>query len=160
MSDFHIRKAEDSDAASIATLGIQVWLDTYTEGISALCAEFVLHEFTVARVQESIVQHDCWVAVQNELLLGYIVIDPRHVESWGAEVCKLYVQPYWQGKGVGMALLAMAKQNFPQFWLSVYHANVRAIEFYQRQGLSQVGVTDFMLGEQRHENYIFAQAST
>ncbi|WP_027469846.1 GNAT family N-acetyltransferase [Deefgea rivuli] len=159
MNDFQVRRADASDVASIAALGIQVWLDTYTEGVSALCADFVLQEFAVARVQASIAQHDYWVAVQNELLLGYIVVDPSCVAPWGAEVCKLYVQARWQGKGVGVALLAMAKQNFPQFWLSVYHANAKAIQFYQGQGLSQVGKTDFMMGNQRHENYIFALAS-
>ena len=156
MSEFQIRRAEVADVTSIAVLGTQVWLDTYTKGVSALCADFVLQEFAVAQMSERIHKEVCWVAVRNELLLAYLFVDPIDTAPWGAEVSQLYVQAQCQGQGVGAALLNVAKQAFPQFWLSVNCANEKAIQFYRQQGLQQVGETDFMLGEQCHKNFVFA----
>ena len=160
MLDYQIRKATTGDAAQIAALAIQVWLDTYTKGINALCAEYVLHEFTAAKMMVQIAQHQCWVAENQQSLLGFAVIesDANHAEH-GVELLKLYVQPQWQHQGIGRALLAQVQAATPRFFLAVNHENESAIAFYRGLGLQDIGVRDFVLGEQKHQNLLFSWQS-
>src|SRR6185436_2717501 len=55
----------------------------------------------------------------------------------------LFVHPGRPARGVGAALMDLAKALRPHgFGLRVYQANARAREFYRRQGLIELEVTD------------------
>ena len=56
------------------------------------------------------------------------------------EVMKLYVDPFFQGRGIGGQLLeyALAEKRADRFW--VLEKNERAIRFYQRHGFRSCGV--------------------
>ncbi len=51
----------------------------------------------------------------------------------------LFVAPYCQGQGIGSQLLRLAKKMRPQFSLTVYAKNTRAVAFYRRAGLALDG---------------------
>lgn len=79
---------------------------------------------------------ETWVAEHDGDLLGYLVLDPEWLDS-------LYVQPGLTGRGVGSALLDLAKGLRPDgFGLWVFESNVRARRFYERHGLVAVRRTD------------------
>jgi diamine N-acetyltransferase len=161
-----IRKARHDDAVRIAVLATQVWLHTYaTEGISAEIADYTRTELIPEKFQA--IQKDStahlWVAERGGCLIGFAVL------KWGAacpvgvltlaELHTLYVQAHFVGQGVGRQLLSMAekeavdKAGMP-LWLSVNASNVKAIGFYMHHGYTKQGVTDFLLGKQRHDNWI------
>ncbi|QLG88797.1 GNAT family N-acetyltransferase [Chitinibacter bivalviorum] len=156
MNDYQIRRAESKDAPILAVLAIQVWLDTYTKGVTGSHAEYVLAEFTPERMLTLIAENTVWVAACDETLLGFAVLNEQQTSEHGAELSTLYVQSRMQKKGVGHALFAAVRAQCPKFWVSAYHANHNAIAFYLRQGMQQVGICDFMLGKERHENMVFA----
>lgn len=160
------RKARHDDAARIAVLATQVWLHTYaTEGISAAIADYTRTDLIPEKFLA--IQKDStsllWVAERGGCLIGFAVL------KWGAvcpvssltlaELQTLYVQAHFVGKGVGRQLLSVAekeavdKAGMP-LWLSVNASNVKAIGFYMRHGYTKQGVTDFVLGQKRHENWI------
>lgn len=57
-----------------------------------------------------------------------------HVE--GDEVRELYVDPFFQGQGIGKSLMDFAIREFDVRYLFVLEKNHKAIRFYQNNGFS------------------------
>ncbi len=75
------------------------------------------------------------------------------------EIEKLYVDPAFHGRGIADALMSTAisgieAQSADIIWLSVYSGNPRAIRFYQRWGFDIAGTHDFVMGTERHKDYV------
>ncbi len=71
-----IRNAKSEDAINLATLSIQVWLDSYaTDGIRKEISQHVLTSFTESYFSELIVCQDYGILVyeEKEYLVGYIL---------------------------------------------------------------------------------------
>ncbi|WP_166418626.1 GNAT family N-acetyltransferase [Cochlodiniinecator piscidefendens] len=164
------RRAEISDASSIAALSIEVWLGTYLKrGINGFFADYVLSEFTTAKVETIIADPSEYILVsENEDGIdGFIRV------SFGSEgpvdgcsdteISTFYIQPRHHGKGIGKALLRAASdhckdQGITSVWLTTNSENTPAIEFYHRQGFRQIGETHFRLKDQAYLNNVYVYA--
>jgi putative acetyltransferase len=70
------------------------------------------------------------VAEADEVLLGFVTVDPRTFD-----LDQIVVTPEVQGQGVASALIAEARRISPAgLDLHVNKDNVRAIRFYEKQG--------------------------
>jgi GNAT superfamily N-acetyltransferase len=70
------------------------------------------------------------VAVADGKVIGMLATYPATIDQ-------LFLDPAWKGRGVGKALFAEAKRLMPNgFTLWANIANVRAREFYERQGMA------------------------
>jgi GNAT superfamily N-acetyltransferase len=162
-----IRAGGVDDAACIAVLATQVWLHTYaTNGISAEISHYTRHQL-IPETYLSILDDSSarlWVAELDGYLIGFAVVKfgvpcPAPVPAF-AELQTLYVQEHFWGHGFGRQLLFVAEEmartetGLP-LWLTVNVRNVRAIGFYGRHGYSEVGKSDFVMGDQRYENHVF-----
>lgn len=79
---------------------------------------------------------DLWVAAREEVPLGFVAMD-------GPWVDLLFVHPGRPARGVGAALLDLAKGMHPHgFGLRVHQANERARAFYVKHGLIELERTD------------------
>jgi GNAT superfamily N-acetyltransferase len=164
--DFSIRPGLQPDAENLSALAIQVFLHTYaTEGISSPISSFVFAEFSAERLLVLLknTTTKVFVAEANANLIGYARVDfgnpcPHRV-ACTAELATLYVQEHFTRKGVGSALLsrmealAMKCTSNP-LWLTVNAKNARAITFYARHGYPTIGVSQFRLGSEDHENNV------
>jgi len=162
----HIQEGLVSDATRIAVLASQVWLHTYaTDGITDDIAQYVSRELSPQRYKAllSDPKIHMLVAQQGPSLVGFAVIGfgtqcPTETNST-VELQTLYVQEHFTGKGIGKLLLQSAraiahKQAHCALWLTVNAKNKGAIAFYASQGYTQIGTTQFILGEARHENLV------
>lgn len=169
-TQLNIRSATSSDAANIAALAMQVWLHTYSrEGIRQEISEFVFAEFTPPIIAKLIQDpaKTVLVACDNQHLLGYAVLQHGSVcpsdQELKNELATLYVHTHFAGQGIGTALLkACSEQGFlldgsRAIWLKTWHRNSKAIAFYLKQGYTQIGSTFFQLGNEQHENFVFAK---
>lgn len=161
-----VRSARGADATRIAVLATQVWLHTYaTDGISAAIADYTRTELTPDKylaIQNDSLAH-IWVAERGAHLIGFVVLNmgvpcPTRASTF-AELQKLYVQAHFVGQGVGRQLLSVAEKRAfdlagTPLWLTVNAHNAKAIGFYMRQGYTKQGVTEFVLGDQSHENFV------
>ena len=157
-----IRPARTADAHALAALSIQVWLTTYTEGVSDLFARYVLSEFTPEKFLSLLNASDVslHVAEVDERLVGYSLVrsgvpQPLVPEA-DSELCTLYVQEPFTRCGAGAALLQAARAVNGRLWLLVNVQNLRACRFYEKHGFVIRGSTDFVLGEGRHRNHVMA----
>lgn len=81
-------------------------------------------------------RHEVWIAETDHCVVGLLVLD-------GSEVDHLYVAPRHTGRGVGSALVTMAKSCRPGgLTLWVFESNVDARRFYRRHGFVEVERTD------------------
>lgn len=162
-----IRTARVDDAACIAVLATQVWLHTYaTQGISAPISHYtrtqLVPEKYLALLNDPLAR--LWVAELDGYLIGFAVVKfevPCPVLApASAELQTLYVQEHFVGQGVGRQLLWVAEdmartQTGLPLWLTVNVHNAHAIRFYRRHGYTVLGTSDFVMGDQRHENHVF-----
>ena len=83
-----------------------------------------------------LVERECWVAVADvdgvEHVVGFLALESETLEN-------LYVDPDWQRRGVGKALLDHAKTRRPKgFTLFTFQTNGGARRFYEREGLEAI----------------------
>ena len=162
-----IRKAELNDLNNLAVLKQQVWISTYaTEGLVNEFSSYVLSEYSVDNVRTSITDKNklTLIATYNNALVGCVEIlltpqSPLKEIEPSIEISSLYVLERFQGLGIGKKLLVKClnqiKQiNHNKIWLTVYYKNQRAIDFYLRQNFNHIGEMDFLLGDEKHKNYI------
>ena len=79
--------------------------------------------------------NEVWVAEAGGRVVGFIAFA-------GGKVNHLYVAPPHQGRGVGSALLALARRSNSSLQLWAFQANAEAIAFYERRGFRVVERTD------------------
>ena len=157
-----VRPARAAHAHTLAALSIQVWLATYTEGVSDLFARYVMSEFTPEKFLALVNAPDVslHIAEADDRLVGYALVrsgvpQPLVPEA-DSELCTLYVQEPFTRHGVGSALLRAARAGNDGLWLMVNVQNLRACRFYEKHGFVVRGSTDFVLGEGRHRNHVLA----
>jgi GNAT superfamily N-acetyltransferase len=95
---------------------------------------------------------DCelWVAEDDGAITGILVLDGDFVDQ-------LYVEPGLTGRGIGAALLAVAKRERPgglQLW--TFQSNAGAQRFYERHGFVAMRRTDGRDNEERAPDVLYA----
>lgn len=158
------RAPTPADASSLAALSIEVWVGTYLKhGVSGVFADFVLEEFTAAKMAALIDDPAQRVIVAEETdgIVGFIRLCEGVAPvagCGGVEIVTLYVQPRHHGKGIGTQLLAQACALVKEpVWLSTNAENDPAIAFYLREGFRQVGETHFRIGDEGYLNNVYAR---
>jgi GNAT superfamily N-acetyltransferase len=93
---------------------------------------------------------DLWVAEHEGVLAGILVLRGDFVDQ-------LYVEPRVTGRGVGSALLAVAKRERPQgLRLWAFQCNAGARRFYERHGFVEVRRTNGADNEERAPDVLYA----
>lgn len=67
-------------------------------------------------------------------------------QTEGTEICKLYVEPFFQSEGIGSSLIEFAIREFHADHLWVLERNTKAIAFYKRHGFRLTGQKKFEEG--------------
>ncbi|QNG18973.1 GNAT family N-acetyltransferase [Rhodococcus triatomae] len=106
---------------------------------------------------------------ENGAIVGYAMLvdgeptDPDVAEVVTlrptTEISKLYVVPGHHGSGVAAALMDAIVERARAagragIWLGVNQKNVRAQRFYIKHGFAQVGTKSFVVGTQRHDDFV------
>ena len=166
---FDLRAACADDAATIAALATQVFLDTYaTHGVRPDLAREAFREHSeqayVARLVEQ--QRQFLLAIQGEALVGFAeflscVASPLADHS-GMELVRLYVQPGSQRRGIGRRLISETERADAAFaasslWLTVWDGNANALALYGRMGYADIGSTTYSFEGKSYGNRVFAK---
>ncbi len=68
------------------------------------------------------------------------------IQMNGTEICKLYVDPWFQGRKIGHELITFAVEQFDADHLWALEKNDRALAFYRRHGFVPTGKREFEEG--------------
>jgi len=162
-----IRKAKLEDACNIAMLKIQVWLHTYaTDGIEPEYAEYLNAEITKEKTETIIInsKKQLFLAEKEGRIIACYQLDfdtscpVNKIKE--PELSVLYLSQHFHGRGIGRELLLHAekeikKSGYSGIWLTAYHENRQAIDFYYRQNYLMKGKCFFEMGDSKYENWVF-----
>ena len=146
MKDFGIRSARSDDAEAIAG----VHLDSRHDAMPWLPVLHSREETNAYFAGDVLVHEEVLVAEVNELVVGFMALE-------GDQVDHLYIAPAYQDRGIGDALLAMAKDIRPGgLTLWTFQRNARARRFYEERGFVASEFTDGSRNEEREPDVLYA----
>jgi ribosomal protein S18 acetylase RimI-like enzyme len=169
-----IRPASTADAALLAELAPRLFRQTYEHQVSAADLDaFVDDGLDPRRMQAELADPDVRTLLveRDGRAIGYAQVRRRPLSTEApaphaeVELARLYLDRAWHGRGVAEVLLArvneLALDLGARFvWLGVWERNGRAVAFYEKHGFKTVGMQEFRLGSQSHQDKIMVAAVT
>jgi len=149
-----IRVATPDDAATLASLSLKTFVDTFAPHNNAADMESYTSAAFGEPQQRRELETDgvlTLLAEENGEALAYAQI--RHTPGaphGDVEVARFYVDQPHHGRGIAQMLMdaveSKARMLGRRIWLGVWEHNVRAIAFYRKRGFVQCGSHPFILG--------------
>ena len=158
-----IRRAEETDASTLAQVGAALFRQTYRGSIpSDEMAAHLDHDFGEAiqlgelrdpNVSSFLVEDDGEVVGFAQLRRAPLPASSdaaAEVELW-----RIYLDRRLHGAGIARRLLSelggeARSMGATGVWLAVWEKNARAISFYRKHGFEPVGRQDFHVGGEVH----------
>jgi GNAT superfamily N-acetyltransferase len=171
MTDVAIRPAVLADAAALAVLGRQTFIDTFVDGFAipypaADLAAFLDASFSAETIRTKLQEPGAawWVAERDGALLGFANTGPNTLphpdaRSGHAELRRLYVSKSAQGLGLGTKLLALAldwmeANTDGPMWIGVWSGNLKAQKLYEAYGFEKTGEYQYPVGAWNDHEFI------
>ncbi|MFB7368253.1 GNAT family N-acetyltransferase [Streptomyces sp. NPDC056222] len=134
-----VRRSVDSDAAAMA----EVWLRSFTAALPSVRRAHTDDQVRSWIGEVVVPRQDAWVATVGGSVVGMMVLD-------GEDLDQLYLDPAWQGQGIGGRLVHQAKQRCPAgLALWTFQVNEPARRFYEPHGFVAAECTDGHRNEER-----------
>jgi ribosomal protein S18 acetylase RimI-like enzyme len=171
VTDYVYRDATIADADALATLARATWLDTFGPLFSEADAAAHVNKYygpaqQAAEIADPAFHHH--LAFNGDELVGFCRSGrytlPADVSDERAfELHRLYVTSGAKGSGAARHLIDDAiawtrEQGGDGLYLSVYHANERAIAFYRKCGFADFSEHVFMVGATPNRMFIMRRA--
>lgn len=118
-----IRNFENQDIDRIMDL----WLDTNISAHSFIGSEYWKNNYDT--VKAIIPSATVYVYEENNVVQGFVGLTDNYIAG-------IFVSHLLQSKGIGKKLLDYAKDKKDALSLSVYKENIRAVNFYLREGFT------------------------
>lgn len=120
---------------------MQIWLETNTKAHSFIPEEYWLSNYEM--VKSGLPKAEVFVYEDDATkeIYGFIGLMENYIAG-------LFVKEPMQAKGIGRQLITYAKSQKEKLTLEVYQKNMRAVQFYYREGFS---ITDEAIDENTAE---------
>lgn len=151
---FEIRKASLQDIDLIHQLAWIVFPHTYKELLTPGQIEYMMNwMYSKENLHKQMTEegHIYYLAFREDEPAGYLSIQPEGEHTYHLQ--KIYVLPSFQGMKLGKLMFEQAikaiKELHPapcQIRLNVNRYNTKAVEFYQRLGMTKIFEGDFEIG--------------
>ena len=133
-----IRKLQKADINRAA----DIWLKTNLKAHFFIPEQYWISNYEF--VKEMLPQAEVYVYEDDKMIQGFIGINDEYIEG-------IFVSDEMQSRGIGKILLDYIKDKKARLQLNVYQKNVRAMSFYQREGITiQSEEMDEFTGEKEY----------
>lgn len=134
-----IRVLQKTDIDRVTDL----WLDTNLKAHDFIPAQYWNGNYDA--VKEMLPQAEVYVYENDKKIQGFVGLNDEYIEG-------IFVSDEMQSQGIGKLLLGFVKEKRTKLHLNVYQKNIRAINFYQREGFEIRGEgLDEATGEKDYE---------
>lgn len=116
-----IRVLEEKDVDTVA----KIWLETNIKAHDFIVSNYWKEHYEI--IKDMFLQAEVYVYEIEKEIMGFIGLDKEYIEG-------IFVLDQYQKRGIGKALLNHVKARKEHLSLNVYHKNLNAILFYQREG--------------------------
>ena len=171
MTDPVLRPARPEDAAPLADLGRQTFIDTFVTGFgipypAADLTAFLDASFNAGTIARKMAEPGAawWVTERDGDLLAFANAGPNtlpHPDGRAShmELRRLYVARAAQGLGLGTRLLAIAldwmeAHTDGPLWIGVWSGNLKAQKLYAAHGFEKVGEYQYPVGRWMDDEFI------
>lgn len=103
----------------------KIWLKTNIKAHDFIASSYWKEHYEM--VKDMFLQAEVYVYEIEKEIMGFIGLDKEYIEG-------IFVLDQYQKRGIGKALLNHIKAKKEHLSLNVYHKNLNAIQFYQREG--------------------------
>jgi len=159
MSSITIKKASIEDLETIKNVGRETFYETFAKNNSEEEMQKYLDEsFSDERLKKEFNTTDSqfFIAWEENNPIGYLKINTGDAQTelqdkTSLEIERIYVKSSHQGKKVGQILynkaLEIAEQERKEYiWLGVWEENLKAVNFYIKNGFVEFDKHIFVLG--------------
>lgn len=159
MTDINIQKVPLDDIDKLQSLSKQTFFESFSSGNTEENIQKYLDEaFSINRLTVELNDNNAafYFAILEDMEIGYLKLNfgPSQTELQGdraVEIERIYVLNAFQGKSVGQLLfdkaIEIAKQKDADYvWLGVWEENLKAINFYKKNGFVVFDKHLFKLG--------------
>lgn len=161
MASIIINKASVEDTDIIQELGIQTFSETFAEDNTEEAMDKYLKEsFNTEKVKSELNNPDSYfyIAWEEDNPVGYLKVNHGKAQTelqdeTSLEIERIYVKKSHHGKKVGQLLYDQALKtaeelNKSYLWLGVWEENLRALNFYRKNGFVEFDKHIFRLGDE------------
>ena len=171
MSNITLKKVSIDDVVPLQKIGITTFSETFREyNTPENLNKYLAESFSIEKLSSEInnTHSEFYLALDDAKddtnAIGYLKVNfgesqTELKDSTALEIERIYVLKEYQGKDVGQLLyqkaLAIAKQsNVEYIWLGVWEKNVRAINFYKKNGFVTFDTHIFKLGDEQQTDFM------
>ncbi len=161
MSSIIINKATAEDLDVLQSLGIQTFSETFAEDNTEEAMKKYLEEsFNTEKITSELNNPDSffYIAWEEDNPVGYLKVNTGNAQTelqdeTSLEIERIYVKKSHHGRKVGQLLYDQALDTARQLdksylWLGVWEENLRALQFYRKNGFVEFDKHIFRLGEE------------
>lgn len=160
MTQIKITKATSDDFKSIQLIGRQTFFETFAQyNTDEDMAQYLQENFNGRKIRTEIGTPGStfYLAWRDKTPVGYLKVNTEDAqteirEQASLEIERIYVRSIELGKNIGQLLyekaLKMARYQKKEYiWLGVWEHNLRAIEFYKKNGFIAFDKHVFKMGK-------------
>jgi GNAT superfamily N-acetyltransferase len=127
-----LRRAVRSDCDDLSS----IWLRSFAAALPSVPKKHTDDEVRAWVRDVLTVDLETWVASIDDNSVGLLSLDDGEIEQF-------YLDPDWQGRGIGGVCIRHAKQRYPNgLGLWTFEVNTRARHFYASHGFAETVRTD------------------
>jgi len=161
MSSIIINTSSEKDLEILQNIGIQTFTETFAEDNTEEAMKKYLEEsFNTEKIKSELNNPDSffYIAWEEDNPVGYLKVNSGKAQTelqdeTSLEIERIYVKKSHHGKKVGQLLYNQALEtarhlNKSYLWLGVWEENLRALNFYRKNGFVEFDKHIFRLGEE------------
>lgn len=160
MENITLKSLTINDVDQLQKIGQQTFVETFSEGNTAENMTKYLEEgFSIEKLTTELKDKDSlfYFAIFDKNVIGYLKLNfgksqTELKDDKSIEIERIYVLKQFHGKSVGQILYQKAieiaeNEDYRYVWLGVWEENVRAINFYKKNGFVAFDKHIFQLGD-------------